>query len=73
MPMMIQENTFLQGTLGAFTSPFVPPFLPQSPKWQPAESGFQDDADNLQNDWLVVGNYLSDAVNDYERNITEKR
>jgi hypothetical protein len=76
--MISQDNSFLQGALGTFHFPLVFPFSLGVPangipaKWQPKESGFQDDADNLQNDWLLVGNYLNDAVNNYERNTTEQ-
>lgn len=72
--MIIQEKAFLRGALEAFVpGAFFPPPPPQPNKWQPKESGFQDDAENLKNDWLAVGNYLHDAVNDHDRDITESR
>ena len=71
--MIVQEKAFLQGVFDVFAGTFLvpPPPLPQA--WQPQESGFFDDTDNLQNDWLVVGNYLNDAINEHGRSIAEQR
>ena len=68
-----QRGAFRRGVLDAFVAPFVLPVTPQPKKWSPKKSSVQDDADNLSNDWRMLGFYVSNAVNEYERNPSKTR
>jgi hypothetical protein len=59
---------FIQGIYAPFDLPICLPAPPSD--WtstEPFQSGFEQDASNLRQDWINVGNYINNAIITYER------